>query len=52
MLILQRLAFLVRNPDYNYRGVKGKHVRAVELSYALRQEVENVVIPKSHCNMV
>ena len=43
---LTKIGFSCSYPDYNYRGVKGKHVRAVELSYALRQEVENVVIPE------
>jgi len=43
---LTKIGFSCSCPDYTYRGVKCKHVHAVELSYALRQEVENVVIPE------
>jgi len=43
---LTKIGFSCTCPDYVYRGVKCKHVHAVELSYALRQEVENVVIPE------
>lgn len=42
---LTKIGFSCGCPDYTYRGVKCKHIHAVELSYALRQEVENVVIP-------
>jgi transposase-like protein len=43
---LTKIGFSCSCPDYTYRGVKCKHVHAVELSYALRQEVEKVVIPE------
>ena len=37
------LGFTCSCPDFTFRGVK--HIHAVEISFALRQEVENVVIP-------
>ncbi len=43
--LLTKIGFSCNCPDYTYRGVKCKHIHAVELSYAIRQEVENVVIP-------
>jgi transposase-like protein len=43
---LTSIGFSCSCPDYTYRGIKCKHVHAVELSYAIRQEVENVVIPE------
>ena len=43
---LQLLPRTLCRHKYNYQGVKCKHVHTDELSHALRQEVENVVIPE------
>lgn len=43
---LTKIGFSCTYPDYLHRGVKCKHIHAVEISYALRQEVENVLIPE------
>jgi putative transposase len=46
-VISTELGFVCSCPDHVYRGIKCKHIHAVEVSFALRKEVEShtVVIP-------
>jgi transposase-like protein len=41
---LTKLGFVCSCPDHIYRGVKCKHIHAVEFSFALREQVKNEII--------
>src|ERR687887_160867 len=41
---VNELGFVCSCPDHVYRGVKCKHIHAVELSFAIRKEVKNEII--------
>jgi putative transposase len=41
---LSELGFVCSCPDHLYRGVKCKHIHAVEFSFAIREQVKNEII--------
>jgi transposase-like protein len=41
---LTELGFVCSCPDHIYRGIKCKHIHAVEFSFALREQVKNEII--------
>jgi putative transposase len=41
---LTELGFICSCPDHLYRGVKCKHIHAVEFSFAIREQVRNEII--------
>ncbi len=41
---LSVLGWVCSCPDHNYRGVKCKHIHAVEFSYALREQVKKEIV--------
>src|SRR4051812_31646348 len=41
---LNKIGFICSCPDHQYRGVKCKHIHAVEFSFALRERVRREVV--------
>lgn len=41
---LTELGFVCSCPDHTYRGVKCKHIHAVEFSFAIREQVRNDIV--------
>ncbi len=41
---LNKIGFICSCPDHQYRGIKCKHIHAVEFSFAIREKVKNDII--------
>lgn len=41
---LNTIGFICSCPDHQYRGIKCKHIHAVEFSFAIRESVKNDIV--------